>query len=63
MLKEGTPSEPINLNVLRSLLSALTLSAAVVNMDKKSEFTKRGEILEDELGCKWIQRDGRSYRL
>jgi hypothetical protein len=47
-MKEGMPSEPVNLNVLRSLISALTSSAEVVDMDKKSEFTKRGEILDEE---------------
>jgi len=61
--KEGTPSEPIPLNVLRSLISALTLSAEVVDVDKKLEFTKRGEIIEEEYDCKWTQSDGRRYRL
>jgi len=46
-MKEGTPPEPIPLNILRSLISALTSSAEVVDTDRKSQFTKRGEILEE----------------
>jgi hypothetical protein len=58
MMKEGMLSEPINLNVLRSLISVLTSSAEVVDMDKRSEFTNPGEILNEEYDCKWIQSDG-----
>jgi len=36
MMKEGMPSEPIPLNVLKSLVSALILSIEVIDMDKKS---------------------------
>jgi hypothetical protein len=61
--KEGTPSEPIPMNALRSLISALTSSAKVVDMDKKLEFTKRGKIIEEEYDCKWTQSDGRKYSL
>ena len=39
------PSEPIHLNVLRGLISALILSVEVIDMDKKSEFTKQGKFL------------------
>jgi hypothetical protein len=42
MMKEGMPSEPIHLNVLRGLISALILSVEVIDMDKKSEFKNKG---------------------
>jgi len=48
MMKEWIPSEPINLNFPRSLISALTSSTELVDVYKKSEFTKRGEILDEE---------------
>jgi len=61
-MKKGMPSVPTALNVLKSLISALMLSVEVIDMDKKSEFTKQGEILDEECDCKWIQSDGRRYR-
>jgi len=61
MMKEGVPSEPIPLNVLKNLISALILSVEEIEMDKKTEFTKQREIHDEEYDCKWIQSDGRRY--
>jgi hypothetical protein len=47
-MKGAMSSEPIPLDGLRPLLAALTSSAEVGDIDNKSEFAKREEVLGGE---------------